>query len=284
MNIADLRASLEQFIILLVMEEKCLLTRQQYRRDVSQFIIWLEEQGEALMDFSKETVITYKEVLKSKYEAATVNAKLAALNRFLSFTGRADLRVKPLKLQHKTFCSLEEELTQAEYERLVKAAKKEEDERILLILETIGSTGIRVSELQFITVETVLKGETSIQLKGKTRQVMLPKSLRELLMDYISRNNLVSGPVFVTRSGKPLSRTYIWKIIKDLGKKANVDPDKVYPHNLRHLFARCFYSVSKDIARLADILGHSSINTTRIYIISTGEEHQQQLDSLNLVI
>lgn len=282
MDTTNLKANLEQYCDYLAMEEKNQSTVYQYRKDILQFFSWLEEQEER-EELTKEAVIAYKEKLPQRYKPTTINAKLAALNSFFTYLDRSDLRVKQLKIQHQIFCSKDRELTQAEYDRLVKAAKDSENDRLDCILETICSTGIRVSELQFITVETVLKEETSIQLKGKVRPLMLPKKLRKLLKDYIEKHHLIKGPVFVTRTGQPLDRSNIWRMMKELCAKARVDPHKVFPHNLRHLFARVFYSTTKDIAKLADILGHSSINTTRIYIISTGEEHQIILDSLNFV-
>lgn len=279
MDTVNLKTNLDEYSGYLETEEKNEFTVQHYRSNILQFISWLEDREQLV----KETVITWKEKLLEQYKATTINTKLAAVNGFFGYLERYDLKVKELKLQRQTFCSKDKELTRAEYNRLVKAAKDEGDERLAYILQTICSTGIRVSELKFITVETVQNGEASIQLKGKIRPLMLPQKLRRRLKEYIKKNNLVSGPVFVTRTGKALDRSNIWKMMKGICKKARVEPDKVYPHALRHLFARCFYSASKDIAKLADILGHSSINTTRIYIISTGEEHQKQLDALNLV-
>lgn len=209
--------------------------------------------------------------------------KLSALNSFFEFVGRSDLRLKLLKIQQKAYCSAEKELSKAEYLRLVKTAEQEDNQKLALLLQTICGTGIRVSEVKYITAEAVNRGEASIRLKGKNRTILIPKKLQKRLKDYIRREKIKDGPVFITRTGKPLDRSNIWRMMKALCQEAGVDEKKVFPHNLRHLFARCFYSIDKDIAKLADILGHSSINTTRIYIITSGAEHRRQLDALELV-
>lgn len=187
-------------------------------------------------------------------------------------------------MQQQVFCSEEKELTKAEYARLCKAAQSNHNERLNLILQTICATGIRVSELKFITVEAVKQSEATVSLKGKTRSVFIVKGLKKKLLCYAAKQKIKTGMIFVTKSGKPIDRTNIWREMKNLCKKANVNPQKVFPHNLRHLFARVFYNIEKDIAKLADILGHSSINTTRIYIISTGTEHRRRMENMRLVI
>ena len=209
---------------------------------------------------------------------------LASLNSLFSFLGWYDCKVRSLKLQRQVYCPEEKELTKAEYARLCRTAKAKHNERLNLILQTICGTGIRVSELQFITVEAVKKGEATVSLKGKTRSVFLIKPLQKKLLRYITEQKIQSGAVFVTRTGKPINRTNIWREMKKLCLEAEVNPEKVFPHNLRHLFARVFYGIEKDIAKLADILGHSSINTTRIYIISTGMEHRQRMERMRLII
>lgn len=201
-----------------------------------------------------------------------------------SFLGWTDCRVKSIKLQRQIYCPEEKELTKAEYMRLVNTAKQKGNERLNLILQTICGTGIRVSELQYITVEAVKNGEAVVSLKGKTRTVFLVKELKKKLLRYTAEQNISSGSVFITRTGKPISRTNIWREMKGLCEQADVNPQKVFPHNLRHLFARVFYGIEKDIAKLADILGHSSINTTRIYIISTGNEHRRRMENMRLII
>lgn len=260
-------------------EERSETTMIQYRRDILSFLNWADG-----MEATKETVIRYKQYLQTQYQASSVNVKLAAINGFFSFLKRFDLRVKRLKIQRQAYCSSEKELSKEEYQRLVAASKEQGKEKLSLVLQTICGTGIRISELRFITVEAVCRGEASIRLKGKNRTVLLPGKLRRLLQNYIRREKLVSGPVFITGGGKPLDRSNVWKAMKALCNSAGVDAKKGFPHNLRHLFARCFYARHKDIAKLADILGHSNINTTRIYIISTGAEHRRQMDALGLCI
>lgn len=193
-------------------------------------------------------------------------------------------KLKSLKLQQQIYCPEDKELTRAEYIRLVNAAKQKGNERLNLIIQTICGTGIRVSELQFITAQAIRKGEATVSLKGKTRSVFIIKDLQKKLLRYIAEQKITEGAVFITRTGKPISRTNIWREMKALCESVGVNPKKVFPHNLRHLFARTFYSIEKDIAKLADILGHSSINTTRIYIISTGNEHQRRMEQMRLII
>ena len=260
-------------------EERSENTISQYYRDILCFLSWVKGQ-----EITKNVVIRYKEKLQAEYKATSVNAKLAALNGFFNFLNRSDLKVKQLKIQHSAYCSKDRELTKDEYLRLVNEAKRKENEKLSLLIQTICSTGIRVSELRFITTEAVKYGEAAICLKGKNRIVLLPDNLCRLLKKYIVRQRITTGPVFVTRTGKPLDRSNICKQMKALCKSARVDRRKVFPHSLRHLFARCFYSIGRDIAKLADILGHNSINTTRIYIVSTGTEHLRQMESLGLIV
>ena len=234
---------------------------------------------------TKDTVIAYKQnLIDSGYAVRSINSMLASINSLFSFLGWYELRVKSLKIQQQVFCPEEKELTKAEYERLCRTAERKHNERLCLILQTICGTGIRVSELQFITVEAVRKGEATVSLKGKTRSIFIVRDLQKKLLRYISEQKITAGAVFVTRTGKPISRTNIWREMKKLCVEAEVNPEKVFPHNLRHLFARVFYGIEKDIAKLADILGHSSINTTRIYIISTGTEHRQRMERMRLII
>lgn len=209
---------------------------------------------------------------------------LASLNSLFTFLGWADCKVKLIKLQLQIYCSEEKEMTKAEYMRLVKTAKQKGNERLSLLIQTICGTGIRVSELQFITVEAVKSGEATVSLKGKTRSVFIVRDLQTKLLRYAAEQKISSGAIFTTRNGKPMNRTNIWREMKSLGEQAGVNPKKVFPHNLRHLFARTFYGIEKDIAKLADILGHSSINTTRIYIITTGNEHRQRMENMRLII
>ena len=209
---------------------------------------------------------------------------LASLNSLFTYLGWHDLKVRTVKVQREIFCPEEKELTKAEYERLCRTAQQRHNQRLNLILQTICGTGIRVSELPFITAEAVRRGEAIVSLKGKTRTVFLVKPLQKKLLRYISEQKIESGAVFITRTGKPMNRTTIWREMKGLCEEAGVNPQKVFPHNLRHLFARVFYGIEKDIAKLADILGHSSINTTRIYIMSTGTEHRQRMEKMRLIL
>lgn len=209
---------------------------------------------------------------------------LASINGLFSFLGWYELKIKSIKLQRQIYCPEEKELTKAEYMRLVNTAKQKGNERLNLILQTICRTGIRVSELQYITVEAVRCGEAIVSLKGKTRSVFIVRELQKKLLCYAAGRKITMGAIFITRSGKPISRTNIWREMKNLCIEANVNPQKVFPHNLRHLFARVFYGIEKDMAKLADILGHSSINTTRIYIISTGTEHRKRMENMRLII
>lgn len=252
----------QQFENHLRMEEKSQNTIDKYIRDVNAFAEYLG--GKAV---SKELAITYKQHLQdSGYAIRSINSMIASLNCLFSFIGFNDFRLKSLKLQQQIYCPEDKELTKAEYVRLIHTAKQTGNGRLNLIIQTICGTGIRVSELQFITVGAVRKGEAVVSLKGKTRSVFIVKDLQKKLLRYIAEQKITEGCVFITRTGKPISRTNIWREMKALCEQAEVNPNKVFPHNLRHLFARTFYGIEKDIAKLADILGHSSINTTRIYI------------------
>ena len=269
-----------EFHIHLTEEEKSPATRDKYIRDVRAFSLYIKDR-----ELSKETVIGYKRHLQEEgYAIRSINSMLASLNSLFAFLGWEDLKVKSLKLQQEVFRPEERELTRQEYERLCRTAQKRHNERLSLILQTICSTGIRVSELPFITVAAVKSGSATVSLKGKTRTIFLPNPLQKKLLRYIREQKITEGCVFITRSGKPLSRTNIWREMKSLCAEAKVAPRKVYPHNLRHLFARIFYHLEKDIVKLADVLGHSSVNTTRIYIISTGLEHRRCMEKMHLVI
>ena len=263
----------------LILEEKSKITIEKYIRDIKAFAAYT--QGNAV---TKETVIAYKKRLQETYAVRSVNSMLASINSLFSFLGWHDLRVKSLKLQQQVFCTEEKELTKAEYTRLCRAAKRRHNERLDLILQTICGTGIRVSELRYITVEAAKRGEAAVNCKAKTRSVFIVKELKQKLLRYAAEQGITDGMIFITRTGKPISRTNIWREMKALCGEANVDPQKVFPHNLRHLFARVFYGLEKDIAKLADILGHSSINTTRIYIISTGAEHRRHMENMRLIL
>lgn len=268
------------FAAYLKSEEKSKNTVEKYIRDVRVISAYV---GKA--EITKETVIAYKnKLLSENYAARSINSMLASLNSLFSFLGWVDLKVKSIKLQRQIYCPEEKELTKAEYMRLVNTAKQKGNERLNLLIQTICGTGIRVSELQYITVESVKCGEAVVSLKGKTRSVFIVKELQKKLLRYAAKQKIISGEIFITRNGKPMSRTNIWREMKNLCVQAGVNPQKVFPHNLRHLFARTFYGIEKDIAKLADILGHSSINTTRIYIITTGNEHRQRMENMRLII
>lgn len=271
---------IEEFGVFLQSEEKSENTIEKYLRDIQTFARYAS--GAAV---TKETVIAYKNKLLSKnYAARSINSMLASLNSLFSFLGWQDCKVKSIKLQRQIYCSEDKELTKTEYMRLVNTAKQKGNERLNLLIQTICGTGIRVSELQYITVEAVKCGEATVSLKGKTRSVFIVRELQKKLLRYAAAKGIRAGTIFITRSGKTMSRTNIWREMKNLCIQAEVNPNKVFPHNLRHLFARTFYSIDKDIAKLADILGHSSINTTRIYIITTGDEHRQRMENMRLII
>ena len=263
----------------LILEERSEITVEKYIRDVKAFSIYAQNKV-----IAKEIVIEYKNFLQSNYAVRSVNSMIASINSLFVFLGWFDLKVKSLKLQQRVFCPEEKELTKVEYIRLCKVAKRNKNQRLNLIIQTICATGIRVSELQYITIEAVKRGEAIVNCKAKTRSVFIVKELKKELLRYSSEQGIKSGMIFTTKSGKPINRTNIWREMKALCKAANVNPKKVFPHNLRHLFARVFYSIEKDIAKLADILGHSSINTTRIYIISTGTEHRKKMENMYLII
>ena len=268
------------FAVYLKSEEKSENTVEKYIRDVRAFAACIDET-----EITKETIIAYKnKLISDNYAVRSINSMLASLNGFFSFLGWNDFKVKSIKLQRQIYCPEEKELTKAEYMRLVNTAKQKGNERLNLLIQTICGTGIRVSELQYITVEAVKYGEAVVSLKGKTRSVFIVRELQKKLLRYAAEQKITSGAIFITRNGKPMSRTNIWREMKSLCERAGVNPQKVFPHNLRHLFARTFYGIEKDIAKLADILGHSSINTTRIYIITTGNEHRQRMENMRLII
>ena len=272
--------NIEQFYSWLKSEEKSENTVEKYIRDVTAFMVYLG--GETI---TKDSVIAYKsKLINENYAVRSINSMLASLNSLFAFLGWVDLKVKSIKLQRQIYCPEEKELTKAEYMRLVNTAKQKGNERLNLLIQTICGTGIRVSELQYITAEAVKCGEAVVSLKGKTRTVFIVKELKQKLLRYAAEQKISSGAIFITRNGKPMSRTNIWREMKSLCEQAGVNPKKVFPHNLRHLFARTFYGIEKDIAKLADILGHSSINTTRIYIITTGNEHRQRMENMHLII
>lgn len=258
-------------------EERSAATVEKYVRNAGRFIIWLGER-----ELSKELVVEYKATLEGA--VATVNGAISAVNSLLAFLGKSECRVKQLRVQRQTYRSEDKELTKEELHRLIRTAEGMGDYRLARAIETIAATGIRVSELRYFTVEALREREVVITNKGKTRTVMLTKDLAVKLTKYAKENGIRRGEIFVTRSGRSLARTQLWAEMKALCKRAGVEETKVFPHNLRHLFAVVYYRLHKDIAKLADLLGHSNINTTRIYLIETGKEHLRQLEAMRLVL
>lgn len=263
----------------LINEEKAEATLEKYLRDIRAFDIWIS--GRAL---NKNLVLAYKQYLIENYAPASVNSMLSSINSFFHYVEWYELKVKALKIQKQIFIKKDTELTKDEYIRLLRAAKQKRNRQLYLLMQTICATGIRVSELKSITVETVKNREAKINCKGKIRIVILPNRLCQMLQEFIKKEKITKGAVFVTRNGKPLDRSNIWRLMKSLCEFAGISRDKVFPHALRHLFARTYYALEKDIVRLADILGHSSMNTTRIYTMETGEIHRKQIQKLGLML
>ncbi len=263
----------------LIDEEKSAATLDKYIRDITAFMHWSNEQ-----ELCKSLVLEYKKEIIEKYAPASVNSIISSINSFFVYNEWYDLKVKSIKIQKQIFANKNKELTKSEYERLLKAAKNKNNQRLYYLMQTICSSGLRVSELKYVTTDAVRCGQATISCKGKMRIVILSKQLCNMLKDYIKENNIKSGSVFVTKTGKPLDRSNIWSDMKMLCESARVSKDKVFPHNLRHLFARTYYSLQKDVVRLADILGHSNVNTTRIYTMESGIVHRQQLQKLGLLI
>ena len=259
--------------------EKSPATVEKYRREAARFTVWLEGR-----EADRTAALAYKAALEEERSPAGVNGAVAALNGLFAFLGLGDCRLKAVRVQRRIFRDEARELTEREYRRLLAAAERRKNRRLLLVMETICATGIRVSELRFFTLEAVRAGRAEVRNKGKTRTVFLPGKLRKVLLKYAREKKIAAGPVFVTRTGRPLDRSNIWHEMKSLCREAGVAEGKVFPHNLRHLFARTYYGLEKDIVRLADILGHSSINTTRIYTMESGETHRRQLEKMRLVL
>lgn len=267
------------FQMKLVEEEKSAATIQKYLRDIEGFFAFVGREA-----VTKDTVVRYKQYLQERYKPSSVNSILAAVNRFLKEMGWFDCVVKALKVQRQAFRAKERELTKTEYFRLLRVAKEQKNMRLCLLMQTICATGIRVSELRFITVQAVKSGRATVSLKGKTRTVLIPSALCRELKAYAKEWGIQKGSIFITKSGRPMDRSNILHGMKALCEAAGVDRRKVFPHNLRHLFACLFYQAEKDLSRLADLLGHSNINTTRIYTCVSGEEQARQIERLGLVI
>lgn len=270
----------------LIYDEKSRATIEKYLRDVRKYFLFSGEQrlSEGSEWISKELVMKYKKELVSRYRPSSVNSMLAALNSYLSYKGRMDCHVKLLKIQKKVFCDRNRELNRNEYIRLVEEARRENKERLALIMETICSTGIRISELNNITIDAVLNGYAEVSCKGKDRVILIPKKLAVKLKFYSESYQIRSGCIFVTRTGTPVNRSNIWGEMNRLCRKTGIDPQKVFPHNMRHLFARTYYKKQKDIVRLADILGHSNIETTRIYTTTSSREYERQINAMELIM
>ena len=270
---------LAAFAACLRREERSSGTVEKYRRDAAAFAAWL-----GCCELTRETAARWRDhLLREGYAPATINSMLSAVNALLRFLGREDCKIRFLRVQRKAFREHSRELKRAEYQRLLDTAAEQGQERLGLLMETICATGIQVSEVRYITVEAAQRGRAEINLKGKIRTILLPAKLCRKLLKYARKQKTASGEIFLTKSGKPVSRRQIWREMKMLCEKAGVEASKVFPHNLRHLFAATFYKVCRDIVKLADVLGHSSINTTRIYLMTTGTEHARQLEKLGLV-
>lgn len=270
--------NIDLFITELETNEYSANTIAKYQTDLNKLVNFLPDR-----EPTKKDIIAFKEELSKCYKPRSVNSILAACNRYFNFIERPDLKVKQLKIQQDAFCAEDKELTKQEYKQLVNTARKSGKEIIALVIQTICSTGIRVSELKFITVEAIKNGKADIKMKGKHRTVLIPSKMRKMLLIYAKRSQIIRGSIFVTSRGNPFDRSNIWKKMKEVSEAAQIPSGKVFPHNLRHLFAREFYRIQMDIAKLADILGHSNINTTRIYIVSTGEEHKRVLEKMQLI-
>ena len=279
MNKQIAQYQLSDFARQLQEDERSPATIENYLRHIQAFAA--RAGGQAV---TKDLATQWKEHLISQYRPGTVNTMLVSLNRFFAFLGWYDCQVKTLRIQRRLFREESKELTREEYQRLIAAAQSTGRVRLMLLMETICSTGIRVSEVKYITVEALKLGKAEISLKGKIRTILLPNKLCRKLLKYAKKQRTASGEVFLTRNGTSFSRKQIWAEMKSVCEKARVAASKVFPHNLRHLFARTFYKVCRDVARLADVLGHSSIETTRIYLISTGVEHATTLNRLRLIL
>jgi len=272
-QISDFRSHLR-------LEERSEATIEKYVRDVRGLMIYL--QG---MEITKELLLNYKQhLIDRKYAARSINSMIASVNSFFTCMEWYDMRIKQMRLQRQIYCPEEKELTRDEYERMIRTADKKKNERLKLMIETLCGTGIRVSELKFITVGSLKSGEAQVTCKGKTRTVFIVRKLKQMLTAYCKNHGITEGVIFRTRNGRPVNRITVWREMKSLCRESSVNPAKVFPHNLRHLFARTFNKIENDISKLADVLGHSNINTTRIYIISTGREHRRKMEQMRLII
>ncbi len=269
---------IEEFKCYLMEEEKSSATLEKYIRDVNMFMKWSQN-----CEITKARVLEYKNELTERYAPASVNSILSSLNSFFNYSQWHECKVKSVKIQKQIFTNKDKELTKEEYGRLLQAASNRKNKKLFYLMQTMCSLGIRVSELKYVDVTAVKTGQARINCKGKIRIVILPKKLCKILKGYIKESGISKGAVFVSKGGRPLDRSNIWKMLKSLCEEANVSKDKVFPHNLRHLFARTYYSIQKDIVRLADILGHSNVNTTRIYTMESCELHRKHIEKLGLL-
>ena len=277
-NFMITEAGIAEYVEHLKNEERAASTIEKYIRDIRAFKRFLNGEG-----VTKQSALEWRNDLLETHAPATVNGAIAALNSFFEFF-ELGIKVKPLKIQRKTFLSEDKELTEREYRRLLSIAQSKGNERLYHILQAICSTGIRVSELRFITVEAIQIGYAEVRNKGKIRTIFISHDLKILLLRYARKQGIASGSIFVTRNGKQINRSNIWSGMKKLCAEAGVDESKVFPHSLRKLFARMFYAKDRDLSKLADSLGHSDISTTRIYIMDTGSEHRRIINSLGLVV
>lgn len=275
----DYTSMLYEFEVYLYEEERSVNTVKKYVRDVKLFFGFLQDN-----EICKQQLLAFKELLIKDYAPRSINSMLASINKFLVFTEQKVLQLKPIKIQKEIYSNPQTELTETEYQRLLEAAEESDNQRLSLIIQSICLTGIRVSELEYITIHSLCGGRAIVNCKGKQRTVLIPKELCKILKVYCKESGIVDGIVFRTKSGRPIDRSNIWKMMKRLCQLAKVSESKVFPHNLRHLFARTYYKIEKDISKLADVLGHSNINTTRIYIMETGKQHEKQINKLSMLL
>lgn len=276
---------ISEFKEYLISEEKAHSTVRKYVREAERLMEWLEKKrGKKHKDtVEKKDLMEYKAFILRSHAPTSVNAALASINSFFEFCGRNELKVKNVRIQRQVFAQHEKEITLEEYRRLLITAQSRGNDRLYYLMQTLCSTGMRVSELKYVTVDSIRKGYAEIDCKSKHRIVFIPDNLCEMLRRYVREKGIEQGPVFITAGGVAMDRSNIWAGMKGLCREAGVEKEKVYPHNLRHLFARTFYGKQKDIVRLADILGHSSVNTTRVYTIESGDEHRRQIQDLGLI-
>ena len=270
--------TVNEYLFFLVEEEHAAATIKKYSHSLNSLKDFLDGK-----EVTKQAVIEWETELCQTHKKTSVNSMLVAVNGFFAYF-KLRIKMKLLKIQQTAFVPKNKIMTQTDYERLIRAAMAENDEQLALVMQTLGSTGIRISELKFITVETALDGKADVTNKNKTRIVFICSDLQNLLLGYAKKENITTGSIFITRNGKPLDRSNIWRKIKNLSEKANVEKSKLFTHNFRKMFAKSFYTESKDIAKLADVLGHSNISTTRIYIMESGDEHLRIIESLKLVV